>query len=550
MPRTRDGTLFTRDPATGQFIASLGLETGAAAVPKPADATTCADHVFDCAVVGSGWAALIALRELVWRAPYSKIVVIEARDRTGGRTWTADLPWGGADGSKVKVEIGGTWVHASQPHVFAELSRYGLRNAVIGSESLLKPGLESLAWVNEDSGKLERVETDPTLFDTALTAFFDMDGSSGQKDIPLAFNLSTAELNAEGLAKWDKLSVLDRINQLLDEGKITQRHAQALEAYMGSLALQPDPAKIGFVECWRWFALPGHTVHGLVEAGGVWKLKHGMSHILGLVIKDILDSGAEVSWIFDRVVDKVEEKNGVVSLSTQLNPLATPSATNPDSPLTFAAKTTIVTVPHNVLHKISFSPELSPAKVAAIKDVHQGIGYKFIAHAAPDSGIPPDASGFAVGPAGKPPGFHMTMGDKRTGSGGALLVGFGADPALCNTFPSVYTPDAKHDSKAVLDALFASFPSLDNFGSPKVPVDAYAIHAHTQDPFSLGTWSMHGPGFWSSGHDKALREKHGRVYFASSDYSEGWKGFVDGGIEMGLAVGKEVADFLKENKTV
>jgi phytoene dehydrogenase-like protein len=48
-----------------------------------------------------------------------KVIVLEARDRIGGRTWTSKI-----DG--YPYEMGGTWVHWGQPHVWTELSRYGL----------------------------------------------------------------------------------------------------------------------------------------------------------------------------------------------------------------------------------------------------------------------------------------------------------------------------------------------------------------------------------------------------------------------------------------
>lgn len=44
---------------------------------------------------------------------------MEARDRIGGRTFSADF-----DGQA--WDIGGTWMHWTMPHVFNEITRYGL----------------------------------------------------------------------------------------------------------------------------------------------------------------------------------------------------------------------------------------------------------------------------------------------------------------------------------------------------------------------------------------------------------------------------------------
>ena len=70
----------------------------------------------DVVVIGAGFAGLVAAREL-GRAGLD-VLVLEARDRVGGRTWT-DRRLGH------DLELGGTWVHWVQPHAWAEMTRYG-----------------------------------------------------------------------------------------------------------------------------------------------------------------------------------------------------------------------------------------------------------------------------------------------------------------------------------------------------------------------------------------------------------------------------------------
>ena len=47
------------------------------------------------------------------------MLLLEARDRIGGRTYTAEI-------DRHLYEMGGTWVHWNQPHTYREMSRYGL----------------------------------------------------------------------------------------------------------------------------------------------------------------------------------------------------------------------------------------------------------------------------------------------------------------------------------------------------------------------------------------------------------------------------------------
>ena len=71
----------------------------------------------DVVVVGGGFAGVTAAREAALAG--RSVMLLEARDRIGGRTWTA--PWQGHD-----IEYGGGWVHWHQPHTFAEITRAGL----------------------------------------------------------------------------------------------------------------------------------------------------------------------------------------------------------------------------------------------------------------------------------------------------------------------------------------------------------------------------------------------------------------------------------------
>lgn len=76
------------------------------------------DTQYDVIVIGAGLAGLVAARELGNRG--LDVLVLEARDRLGGRIYTESL-------LGQQLELGGNWVHWAQPHVWAEITRYGLQ---------------------------------------------------------------------------------------------------------------------------------------------------------------------------------------------------------------------------------------------------------------------------------------------------------------------------------------------------------------------------------------------------------------------------------------
>jgi phytoene dehydrogenase-like protein len=48
------------------------------------------------------------------------VLLLEARDRIGGRSWSSNI-------NGYPFEMGGTWVSWGQPHVWREISRYQMR---------------------------------------------------------------------------------------------------------------------------------------------------------------------------------------------------------------------------------------------------------------------------------------------------------------------------------------------------------------------------------------------------------------------------------------
>ncbi|MFI5055757.1 MAG: flavin monoamine oxidase family protein [Actinomycetota bacterium] len=105
----------------------------------------------DVVVLGAGFAGVAAARNL--QEAGTRVVILEARDRIGGRTWYREMP-----GAGVSAEYGGMFFsRATQPHLAAEIERYGI--AVTPS---VEP--ELVAWTRGDErhegmAAIERIQS-------------------------------------------------------------------------------------------------------------------------------------------------------------------------------------------------------------------------------------------------------------------------------------------------------------------------------------------------------------------------------------------------------
>src|ERR1700733_1074164 len=88
------------------------LAVGAVAAPGICrSATGAPTQPHDVLILGGAFAGVTAARELGQRG--HRCVILEARGRLGGRTFSTEVFGEAAD-------VGGQWIHWIQPHVWAE----------------------------------------------------------------------------------------------------------------------------------------------------------------------------------------------------------------------------------------------------------------------------------------------------------------------------------------------------------------------------------------------------------------------------------------------
>jgi monoamine oxidase len=332
----------------------------------------------DVIVVGGGFAGVTAAREIALRG--RSILLLEARDRLGGRTWSAD--WDG-----IPIEYGGAWVHWHQPHTWSEITRAGL-----GVE-LSEDAQRAHWWVGDERREGTIAERD-AIVERGWNRFVD-----GVRDaLP---NPHDPLLALDELARFDRLTIAGRLDQL----ELDEEERAVLEAELESLAHGPLE-DAGAVSVLRWHALSGYSLALTQYTGGRVTLADGTGALLDAII-----SAAPVEVQLQTPVAAVRLRGGRVEVETHAGAL-------------HEAAAAVVAVPLNVLGAIEFEPALSEGKQEAIALGQASRGIKIFLRVRGS-----EVLDNAIRP-GHPFGYLDT--ELLLGDGTQLQIGFGIDSEACD----------------------------------------------------------------------------------------------------------------------
>ena len=279
-------------------------------------------------VVGGGFAGLTAARDLQ-RSGY-RAVVLEGRNRLGGRVWTSEF-------CGVPVELGGAWVHWHQPHVWAELSRYGLGIAE-------GPEPETAALLVEGQLRAMSAEVLETLINDAGDRII----GDAREAFERPYDPSSWELSS-----LDALSIADRIDAA---GFDAETWSVADSAYSGVSSAYCREA--GLAPLLHWQALSGFDTALAWECTDRYAISFGASSLI-----DAIAGGGGFDIRLQSPVEAIEQAAAGVEARTR-------------DGQTLEASAVVVAVPINTLHQISFSPSLSHAKLGMSRERQSSHGFK------------------------------------------------------------------------------------------------------------------------------------------------------------------------------
>jgi pseudooxynicotine oxidase len=328
-------------------------------------------HSCDVIVLGGGFAGVTAAREL--RHAGRDVLVLEARDRLGGRVWTSEF-------CGVPAELGGTWIHWHQPHVWAELSRYGLA---------IKEGPEPETATLFVDGQPCRMSVE------ALEALINDAGDRIIGDARAAFE-RPYDPSSWQLSSLDALSIAEGIEAA---GFDAETRSAADAAYSGVSSAYCSEA--GLATLLHWQALSGFDSSLAWECTDRYAISSGATSLIEAIAAD-----GEPEISLESPAEAIEQSPSGVEVRTRDGRV-------------FEAAAAVVAVPINTLGRISFSPPLSQAKREMSAERQASHGFKaWIRVRGP-------MSEWVVAPSSSP--VTDILAQARTEDGDTLCLAFGSD---------------------------------------------------------------------------------------------------------------------------
>jgi len=439
----------------------------------------------DVVVVGAGLSGLVAARGLAHAG--RDVVVLEARERVGGRLLNASI------GGGVTIDLGGAWVGSDHVRVRRLAAELGIELFPQhgGGRNLLDLGGKRRRY----RGTIPRLGP-RVLWDVFVARRrFDRLARTVGSDEPWAAERA-AELDRETLAEWC-------------ERNMRTEAARELIGLAGRTVWGTGPEELSMLHVLFYVAAAGNFDKLVDTEGGAQQDRvDGGAQSLPLRLAESLGERVRLGAPVHRIE---QDGDGVRVLADGIG---------------VEARRAIVALPPAVAARIELEP-LPPGRPELAERLRPGALSKCMAlYAEPfwrDDGL----SGEALSDAG--PVTLTFDASPRDGSAGVLL-GFVGGPEAREL---AQLPPAERRAPVL-----ASFERL--YGPRAARPLEYAEQTWAEEEWSGGgPTSNFGPGGWTA-CGSALREPSGRLHWAGTETATVWSGYMEGALQAGERVAAEV----------
>ncbi|WP_320671957.1 flavin monoamine oxidase family protein [Patulibacter defluvii] len=440
----------------------------------------------DAVVVGGGLSGLTCALRL--QQASRSVVLLEARDRVGGRTLNAPI------GDGQIVEVGGQWAGPAHQHVVALAAEVGIRTfpTHIEGRHLYAIGDRVSAY----RGHVPR-RTPIGLVDYRLA-------QARLERLAATIDLAAPQDHPRADA-WDRQTAQTWIDR-----RMRTRSGRELMRLAVNAVLAAEPREMSLLH-WLYYLKVGRGLNALIRTRGGYQQDRfvgGSQEIAERVAALLGDAVVRAS-----PVRRIEQRPDGVLVTGDRR--------------TVRAGRVVVAVPPAVTGAIEFEPDLPGGRYQLGHRMHHGAVTKVnLVYSRPfwrDAGL----SGHALLPGGP---VKMTFDNSPPGDGRGVLLAF----LLADDARRLQAVPAAERQARVIEQLTRLFGP--DAGRP----DQYHEHSWTDERWSHGCYcGFFPPGGWTT-FGAILRQPAGAIHWAAAETATDGFGSMDGAVLAGERAAREV----------
>ncbi|XP_061579249.1 amine oxidase [flavin-containing] [Cololabis saira] len=448
-------------------------------------------NTYDVIVVGGGISGLSAAKLL--KSSGLNPVVLEARDRVGGRTFTVrnkETKW---------VDIGGAYVGPTQNRILRLAKEYGIQTYKVNEEESL------LHYVNGKShtfkGSFPPIWNPFVLLDyNNLFRTIDEMGMEIPKEAPW---------RAPHAEEWDRMSM----QQFLERTCWTSTVRRFATLFV-NVNVTSEPHEVSAL----WFLWYVKQCGGIMRifsttnggqerkfAGGAGQISESMANELGERVK------------MESPVYRIDQTGDLVVVET----------VNKE---TYKARYVVVAVPPTLNLKMHFSPELPPLRNQLINRVPMGSVIKCMVYYKENFWRKKGYCGsMVIEEEGSPIG--LTLDDTKPDGTMPCIMGF-ILASKCRQLSSLTREERLRRICEIYSRVLGTEEALH-------PVH-YEEKNWAEEQYSGGCYTAYFPPGILTQFGRVLREPVGRLYFAGTETATEWSGYMEGAVQAGERAAREI----------
>ncbi|KAL7881555.1 hypothetical protein AOLI_G00084030 [Acnodon oligacanthus] len=450
-----------------------------------------AANTYDVIVIGGGISGLSAAKLLLESG--LNPVVLEARDRVGGRTFTVQnkqTKW---------VDLGGAYIGPTQNRILRLAKQYGVKTYKVNEEESLVHYVKGKSYPFK--GPFPPVWNPLALMDyNNLWRTMDKMG----REIP-----NEAPWRAPHAEEWDKMTM----QEFFDKVCWTSA-ARRFATLFVNVNVTSEPHEVSAL----WF------LWYVKQCGGTMRI---FSTTNGGQERKFVGGSSQISECMARELgDRVKLQSAVCSIDQTGDMVVVKTV----SEETYKAKYVIVAIPPGLNLKIHFNPELPPLRNQLIHRVPMGSVIKCMVYYRENFWRKKGYCGSMVIEEEEAP-IGLTLDDTKPDGTVPAIMGF-----ILARKSRKLAGLTKEERKKRICEIYARV-----LGSEEAlhPVH-YEEKNWCEEEYSGGCYTSYFPPGILTQFGKVLREPVGRLYFAGTETATEWSGYMEGAVQAGERASREI----------